>query len=66
MTSGQLILSEGIISPRVGGVDTSRTTKSKANGGTSDRGYSQRQRQEQDQMEQIKALKRKQHDFVES
>lgn len=66
LTSGQLILSDGIISPRGGGIDTSRTTKSKGNGGTTDRNFTQRQRIEHEQMDQIKQLKKKQHDYVES
>ena len=61
-TSGHLILSDGIISPR-GGIDTSRTSKS--NKATSDRNYTQRQRQEHENNEQIKALKKKQHEYVE-
>jgi hypothetical protein len=48
LTSGNLILSDGIISPR-GGIDTSRTSKSKANGGTTDRNFTQRQRLEHEQ-----------------
>lgn len=52
ITSGNLILSDGIISPR-GGIDTSRTSKSKG-GALTDRAYTQRQKQEQEQNEAIK------------
>jgi hypothetical protein len=61
LTSGNLILSDGIISPR-GGIDTSRTSKSKGgNGGaTTDRNRLN------EQNDQIKLLKKKQHEYVEN